>query len=72
MPSIKQWCCYSFWRVRDCGSSIATRMIINSTNRYVMYADDYGAVGLRAQHYNTSTALGEQFFKKDILWTGIL
>ena len=72
MLSIKQRSCYSFWQLRDCGSSIATRLIINSKGRYVMYADDYGVVGLQEQHYNTSKALREQFFNKDILWTGIL
>ena len=32
--------------------------------------DDYGAVRLWAQHYNTTAALQEQFFKFDILWAG--
>ena len=43
---------------------LATKRIIISTT------DDYGTVGLRPQHYNTTAALREQFFKLDILWAG--
>ena len=51
MCSIKQQCCYSFWRQQDSGPT-GPAIIIT--------ADNFGAAGLRVQHYNTTAALRKQ------------
>ena len=70
MCSVKQQSCDSFWRLtglqgKHCNSTNYNTDYMTTTGQMT---DDYGAVRLRAQHYNTTAALWEQFFKLDLLW----
>ena len=58
MRSIKQRSCYSFWRLRDCGTAEAALQL------------ECGTARARKQHCNSNAALREQFFELDILWAG--